>query len=119
MKKNTLFWIVGILLLVIVLLYIPSIFMNGRYSRINDGYGMHDGFGMMDGYGIRGGYGMLGGGWMAFGWIIPIVIMILVIAAGVWLGNTLSSRTHVRTCPNCGKPAKADWQTCPHCSTSL
>lgn len=113
MKKNTLLWIIGIVLLVIILLYIPSIFMSGR------GDWMHDGYGMMDDYDMHRGYGMMGGGWMTFGWIIPIVIMILVIAAGVWLGNTLSSRTAMRTCPNCSKPAKADWQTCPYCSTSL
>ncbi len=119
MKKNTLFWIVGIVLLVIILLYIPSMLMNGRNGRINDGYGMHDGYGMMDDYGMHRGYGMMGGGYMTFGWLIPILIMILVIAAGVWLGNTLSSRTVMRTCPNCSKPIKADWKTCPHCSTSL
>ena len=113
MKKNTLFWIIGIVLLVIVLLYLPSMFISGRGGL------MHGDYGMMDDYRMHREYGMMGGGFMPFGWIIPIVIMILVIAAGVWLGNTLSSRTHIRTCPNCNQPSKADWKTCPYCSTEL
>ncbi|MEW5941508.1 MAG: zinc ribbon domain-containing protein [Chloroflexota bacterium] len=24
-----------------------------------------------------------------------------------------------RACPNCGKPAQADWKTCPHCGQTL
>ncbi|MEN8172323.1 MAG: zinc ribbon domain-containing protein [Chloroflexota bacterium] len=115
MKKNTLFWITGIVLIAVILLFVPSILMFGR------GNFMHSGYGMMGDYG----YGMMSGGWMAFGWIIPAVILIFIIAGGVTLGNTLSNRgtTHSaaqeKTCPTCSKPANLDWQTCPYCSTAL
>ena len=132
MKKNTLFWITGIVLVAVFLLFVPSMLMFGRGSFMhNGGYGMmgdYDnnnvgpGSSMMD---YDGGYGMMGGGWMAFGWIIPILILILIVAVGVWLGNTLSNRNFARTttssgaCSNCSKPANADWKTCPYCSTAL
>ena len=141
MKKNTLFWITGVVLVAVLLLFVPSMLMFGRGSSMhNSGYGMmgdYDnnnvgpGSSMMDGYdgngmmGYDGGYGMMAGGWMAFGWIVPILILILVIAVGVWLGNTLSNRTVSRStpsssiCSNCNKPANADWKTCPYCSTVL
>jgi uncharacterized membrane protein len=132
MKKNTLFWITGIVLVAVLLLFVPSMLMFGRGSSMHSGgYGMMGNFdnnnagpgsSMMDGY---GGYGMMGGGWMAFGWIIPVVILILIIAAGVWLGNTLSNRTLSRSnspdgkCSNCNTPVDADWVTCPYCSTTI
>ena len=128
MKKNTLFWITGIVLLAALLLFVPSMLMFGRGNWMHDGgYNMMDGYNTGPGSSMMGdyGYNMMGGGRMAFGWIIPIAILILVIAAGVWLGNTLSSRSKtyssplVNTCSNCKKPTNADWKTCPYCSTSL
>jgi len=107
MKKNALFWITGIVLIAVLLLFVPSMFMAGR------GNWMHN-----------SNYGMMGVDMMG-GWIVPIAISILVIATGVWLGNTLSNRNLTRsatsegTCLNCKKPVNADWKTCPHCSTSL
>ncbi len=140
MKKNTLFWITGIVLVAVLLLFVPSMLMFGRGTSMHGSYGMmgdynYDnnnvgpGSSMMDGYDgngmmgyYDGGHGMMGGGWMAFGWIIPIVILILVIAAGVWLGNTLSNRgknSTGSTCSNCSKFVNAKWKTCPYCSTPL
>jgi hypothetical protein len=133
MKKNTLFWITGIVLLAVLLLFVPSMLMFGRGDFMHDGYGMMGGYdvgpgsSMMDGYsgyGMMSG-GMMGGGWMTFGWIIPVFILILIIGAGVWLGNSLTNRSinrsvaSARICSNCNKPANADWKTCPHCSTAL
>ena len=139
MKKNTLFWITGIVLVAVLLLFVPSMLMFGRGTSMHSGYGMMSGYsnsgsgssmmgGDYDGYnmlGDYGGYGMMGGGWMAFGWIIPVVILILIIGAGVWLGNSLTNRgidrsaTSSKICSNCNKPANADWKTCPYCSVSL
>ena len=137
MKKNTLFWITGIVLLAVLLLFVPSMLMFGRGTSMHDGYGMMGGYSnvgpgssMMGEYGYSmmgnyGGYSMMGSGWMAFGWIIPVVILILIIGAGVWLGNSLTNRginssaSPARTCSNCNKPAEADWKVCPHCSVSL
>ncbi len=116
MKRNTI-WIIIIVLVAIVLFLLPSLFMYGRS-------GWTDGYGMMGGSGMMGGYGMMGG-WMFLGWLIPVGILILVIAGGVWLGNTLSNRNSAppaapaRTCSNCGKPVAADWKTCPYCGTPL
>ena len=140
MKKNTLFWITGIVLVAVLLLFVPSMLMFGRGGFMHDGgYSMMDGYsntgpsstmmgGDYDGYGMMGdygGYSMMGSGWMTFGWIIPVFILILIIGAGVWLGNSLTNRginssaSPARTCSNCNKPAEADWKVCPHCSVSL
>jgi hypothetical protein len=132
MKKNTLFWITGIVLLAVLLLFVPSMLMFGRGDFMhNGGYGMMGDYNYTDSgpgssmIGDYGGYGMMGGGWMAFGWIVPIIILVLVIAGGVWLGNTLSNRNIARSntssgvCSNCNKAANADWKTCPYCSTAL
>ena len=139
MKKNTLFWITGIVLLAVLLLFVPSMLMFGRGTSMYGGYnimggysdvgpgstmmgGDYGGYNMMGDYGS---YGMMGGGWIAFGWIIPVFVSILIIGAGVWLGNSLTNRginraaASARTCSNCNKPANADWKTCPHCSVSL
>lgn len=120
MKKNTLFWLTGIVLLAVLLLFIPSMLMFGRGTSMHGGYG--PGSNMMGGY---SGYGMMGSGWMFFGWIIPVVILLLIIGAGVWLGYLLTNRgikqfaTSARSCSNCNKPVDTDWKTCPHCSVSL
>ena len=134
MKKSTLFWITGIVLAAALLLFVPSMLMFGRSGWMHDsGYNMMEGYSnvgpgssMMGdyGYGMLGG-NMMGGGWMAFGWLIPIAILILVIAAGVWLGNALSNRSRIsssapaQSCSNCSKAVDADWSTCPFCGTSL
>ena len=116
MKKSTLFWITGLIIIAVILLFVPSILMYGRSNT------MHNQYGMMGGY---GNFGMMGGGWAPFGWLIPIFLLIFVIAAGVLLGNTLSNRNaqgnsnSTGACPNCSKQVNADWVTCPHCSTSL
>ncbi|MBT3323310.1 MAG: hypothetical protein HN392_13580 [Anaerolineae bacterium] len=143
MKKNTLFWITGIVLVAVLLLFVPSMLIFGRGNLMHDSGMMGDygnselGSNMMGDYGNSGpgsnmmgdynhsGSSMMGGGWMAFGWILPVVILILIIGVGVWLGNLLSNRTLSRskslsgTCSNCNEPAQASWKTCPYCSTTL
>ena len=138
MKKNTLFWITSIVLLAVLLLFVPSMLMLGRGTSMHSDYGMMSGYsnsgpgstmmgGDYDGYNMMGDYGghSMMGGWMAFGWIIPVFILILIIGAGVWLGNSLTNRginrsaALARICSNCNKPIESDWKTCPYCSTTL
>jgi uncharacterized membrane protein len=112
MGKNNFQWIIIFLLILVVILVVPRGLSYGYRGSMHSGYGMM-GPGMM-------GYGMIG-----FGWLIPVIVLILVIATGVWLGNVFTGRkTHHQphsdaTCPKCSKPIEADWKTCPHCSESL
>ncbi|MBT3239646.1 MAG: hypothetical protein HON98_07455 [Chloroflexi bacterium] len=116
MKKSTLFWITGIIIIAVILLFVPSMLMFGQGNFMHNQYGMMGGFGHL---------GMMGGGLVSFGWLIPIILLIFVIAAGVSLGNTFSNRgssgraMSEQACPNCSKPVNAEWITCPHCSSSL
>ncbi len=112
MNKKTLLWLIVGGITLVALVAIPSIWMWGHGNY---------GYGMMSGGYYPGGYGMMGG-WMRFGWLIPTLFLGLVIAAGVWAGNSLSQRNHTNakiTCPNCSKPVETDWQACPYCSTGL
>ena len=109
MKKSNI-WII-ILLIVLILVIGTSSLTFGRKNWMHSSYGMK-------------GPGMMGSGMYGFGWIIPVIIVILVIACGVWLGNYLSSRGHhysakENNCPNCSKHIESDWKTCPYCSESL
>ncbi len=112
MKKNKSNWILIVLLVLIVILVIPRGLSYGR------GVSMHSGYGMK-------GPGMMGFGMMGFGWIVPVILLVLVVAAGVWLGNLLSTRRPQHPahrndrCKNCSEPVEADWKTCPHCSEPL
>ncbi len=112
MKKNTPLWIlIGLLVLVIILVAPRGLTSNYPAS-------MHSDYGMM-------GSGMMGYGMIGFWWIIPVLLFVLVIAAGVWLGNFLTFRKHLHpskephVCPKCSKPTEADWITCPYCSEPL
>lgn len=53
-------------------------------------------------------------------WIIPLALIVLVVYA-ITGGNLVSvfKPAASRACPNCGKPAQADWKTCPHCGQTL
>ena len=107
MKKNSLLWILGIILIV-VLLGAPRLMYGGSGSYMNSGYSMM-------------GKGMMGHGMSGFVLLIPALLLVLIIAAGVWLGNLLSNRERHQEliCPSCSKTVETDWQTCPHCSESL
>ena len=110
MKNKNNIWIIILLIILILVLGTNTL----TFGRRN---GMHSGYGMM-------GPGMMGSGMFGFGWIIPIIIVIIVIASGVWLGNFLSSRGQYHSaneniCPNCSKHVESDWKTCPYCSEPL
>ena len=115
MGRNNLNWVLTIILVLVLLVILPQVFSYGRGHMGYEGYGhpMHSGYGMM-------GHGVIG-----FWWIIPAIILMLVIALGVWFGNLLTAqryqgRGHQNdNCPNCAKPLQADWKTCPYCSQDL
>jgi uncharacterized membrane protein len=92
------------------------------------GYG-----GMMGGYGMMGGrYGFMSPlGWMgmAFMWLVPAAILVLLVAGAVALFNNLTRPSNPtgqtgapptnRACQACGKPVQADWAVCPYCGQNL
>jgi uncharacterized membrane protein len=114
--KSKNMWILAIIFGLVLLLVLPSLFMMGQF--FGGGYG-----GMM-----RGGYvGMHTFGWgmMFLGWLIPAGILVLLVVGAVAFFNNLNrpgnSTPSVidRKCANCGKPAQADWTTCPYCGNSF
>jgi len=115
MKSKT-GWILAIILGLVLLLVLPGFLMLGGFWT--GGYG-----GMM-----RGGYGGMhsfGWGMMLLGWLVPAGIVVLLVAGAVALFNSLNrpgtstSPVVERKCANCGRPAQADWTTCPYCGKSL
>jgi hypothetical protein len=112
--KNIWKWILGIAL-ILVLFFGPLLFRLA-FPAIGYGYGM-----MGYGYGpsrMMGGFFPFGMGLM---WLFPLGTIALIVLGIVWLvNNTKSSKTvQGRVCPSCGKPAQADWKTCPYCGNSL
>jgi hypothetical protein len=85
--------------------------------------------------GVMGPYGrgMMGGfGFVPFGWIgillmgaFPFGLLVLVLLGIVLLVRAVSRPTSqpviapARICPNCKRPAQADWRNCPYCGTAL
>jgi len=101
------------------------------------GGGMMGGWGGMMGPGMMGGWGgNVGGSWGLLGWffslialLIPVGFLALLILGGVWLFRQAGGAKGVsfgpgqagpgKTCPSCGRPVQADWQTCPYCGQGL
>jgi hypothetical protein len=91
--------------------------------------------GWMHGYGMMGGApGWLfpfGGGFMGVMMLFPILIVIALVAGGVWLLANLTRPAGTpappfvtqapagRVCSHCGRAAQADWNTCPYCGGTL
>lgn len=113
MKKVN-WWIVGTIIILAALFLFGGGMMYG-------GWGNH-GYGMMGsrGYSPFGWFGM--GVGMLFMWLIPIGVLTLVVYGVVALTRNSGNNTSVTSqspCPNCGRGTQTDWQTCPHCGTSL
>ncbi len=114
MKKIN--WLVVSVISVTVLLFL---FGGGMMS----GWG-NRGWGMMGGPGMMGGWGYSPFGWigMAFMWLIPIAILVLIafgVAALVKNAGNPTPTVSQTPCPNCGKTTQADWQNCPYCGSAL
>ncbi|MDI6696663.1 MAG: zinc ribbon domain-containing protein [Anaerolineales bacterium] len=120
--KRTIGWILAIAAILLLALPVLWLFSNMW------GYG-----GMMGGYGMMGrGYGFVNPlGWlgMAFMWLFPVAILVLIVVGAVTLINALTRSANTptqtippvsgRACQNCGKPAQVDWNTCPYCGQNL
>jgi putative membrane protein len=108
--------ILAVLIGLVLLLVLPSLFMIGQFFGV--GYG-----GMMGGG--YGGMHTFGGGMMLFAWLIPAGLLVLLVVGGAALFNSLIRPGNSnlpggdRKCSGCGKPAQADWTTCPYCGKSL
>ncbi len=120
MKSRT-GWILAIILIVVLILAVPTMFMMGGLWGFG---GMMGGRGMMGGiYGTMHPFGWVG---MLFGGLLTIGILVLLVLGGVWVFNSLTRSSNPpsatitgRNCPVCGKPAQADWKTCPYCGSAL
>ncbi len=89
------------------------------------GYGR--GWGMM-GPGMMGNWGFAPFGWigMLLMWLVPTGFFVLIALGIVWLvkavgqsGSSQPPAAPTKTCPNCHRPAQADWHNCPYCGTAL
>ena len=110
--KSKIGWILAIVLGLASLFFLPSLMM-GRFW--GNGYG-----GMMGGLGFMNPFGFLG---MALMWLLPIGVLVLLVYGAVSLFNGSNRSGNgpraERNCTNCGKPAQADWITCPYCGKAL
>lgn len=119
--KSKIGWIIAITLGLVALFFLPSLLMGRLWQG---GYSGMMGPGMMGGFGYFNPFGFFG---MALMWLIPLAIIVLVVLGVVSLFNGLNNAnrqnpgasTPVRACQNCGKPAQADWTTCPYCGKAL
>ena len=92
------------------------------------GYGGYNrGWGMM-GPGMMGNWGFAPFGWigMLLMWLFPLGFLVLFVLGIAWLvkavsrpGGSQLPASPAKTCPNCHRPAQADWQNCPYCGTAL
>ena len=121
--RSKILWIVAILLIVVLALGLPLLY---RFT----GFGWYGG--MMGRGGTWGGhmgyFFPLGYLWMGLMMLTPVALLVLLVLGGVALVNSLTRTsqpappmavTSGRTCSNCGKPAQADWNTCPYCGNAL
>ena len=120
--KNFWKWFLGIAL-VLILFFGPYLF-GLLFAGMGYGYGMtlapDASAGVGYGRGMMGSFGFFPFG-MGLMWLIPLGTIVLIVLGVVWLVNNLNGPKVVqgRVCPSCGKPAQADWKTCPYCGNNL
>jgi hypothetical protein len=124
--KSTVLWIIAIVLIVVLVLALPLLF---RFTGLGWYGGMMGRGGMLGGH--FGYFFPLGYLWMGLMMLSPVALLVLIVLGGIALVNSLT-RTSTpapppatpviasgRTCGSCGKPAQADWNTCPYCGNAL
>jgi uncharacterized membrane protein len=80
--------------------------------------------GMMGSWGFMHPFSLFG---MAFMWLIPIGIIVLVVLGIMSLFNGtkktdhqhFDSTTPVQVCQNCGKNVQNEWKNCPYCGEKI
>ena len=120
--NNTWKWIVGIVVVLVVLLTLPTLlgnFFGYGYGGMMSGSNSNWGHPMMGGYH----YSPFGGFFMGFGmllaWGLPLALFGLVVYGAVRLANKTDVPVSTQACLNCGKSIQADWKNCPYCGTDL
>ena len=124
--------LVGLVVLgILALVGLPFL---ARGLGFNRGYGMTPALapgasvGNWGYYPMMGGFGILGGLMMLLFMIFPVALVVLAVAGVFSLLRrpdtnvtppAPSAPAAARTCPACGKPAQADWATCPYCGQKL
>lgn len=118
MKKSN--WLIVVVIVVVAFLFLfgGSMMSGWRYG----GYGYHN-WGMM-GPGMMGGWGYSPFGWlgMAFMWLIPVGVLVLIVFGVAALVRNVGNATlpsSLSPCSNCGKGVQSDWKNCPYCGTTL
>ena len=105
--------------------FLIGISLLGGFGGYGGSYGR--GVGMM-GPGMMGNWGFAPFGWigMLLMWLVPTGFFALVALGIVWLvkavgqpGSGQQPAAPARTCPNCHRPAQADWHNCPYCGTAV
>jgi len=124
--KSKVLWIIAIVLIVVVVLALPVLF---RFAGSGWYGGMMGRGGMMRGH--FGYFFPLGYLWMGLMMLSPVALLVLIVLGGVALVSSMTRTSHPapppsapavtsgRSCANCGKPAQADWNTCPYCGNPL
>jgi len=119
----------GVVLLVVLI----GLGLLAMLSGVYGGMGTAGRGGMMGGwcpwcgwtglFGSGGVGGLFGLVFTPMGLLIPLGLLGLLIAGGVWLVHNIASASAVvppsRMCPNCGQPVQADWRNCPYCGEPL
>lgn len=116
-------WIVATILVVVLLAVMPFFLRAGGFGWYGRMMGVR---GMMDFH--PGFFFPFGFVWMGVMMLAPVAVLVLLVMGGVALVNNLTgagkpaapqANLSGRTCPNCAKPAQADWKNCPYCGTAL
>jgi hypothetical protein len=122
---------VGVFAAVVLLVFLVGASLLGGFGGYGYAPGVMGGRGGMMGPGMMGGWGFGPFAWlgMIFMWIVPVGFLTLLILGVVWLFRQVSGSSGPvaappqappgKTCPNCGRPAQADWQLCPYCGQAL
>ncbi len=111
----------------LVILSVAALFVLMLGASLLGGFGGYGGWGMM-GPGMMGGWSFAPFGWvgMLLMWLLPLGFLVLLVLGIAWLvkavsrpGNGQPPVSPTKACPNCHKPAQAEWHNCPYCGTAL
>jgi hypothetical protein len=129
-------WILYILLGLVCLAVVAGIVVGFAGLSGHGYYMMRPGIRMMTPF-YHNYYNPMGGifrGLLGLGFFVLIIVGIVALVNAIIQGNRRSQaplpaqvqptmpvapEAPARTCANCGKPAQADWQTCPYCGNPL
>ena len=125
--KWILFILLGLVVLAVIAGIVFAVFGGYRYTMMRPGFRMMEPFR----YSFSP-FRMLFGGLFGLGVFVLFIVGIVALVNALVRGNRPAQitqppqpaapaqmETPSRTCSNCGKPAQADWKTCPYCGNPL